>query len=209
MDIVAEIKQLKEFRDEILARKPGAPNIGPGMIEPSQIRANDLNEISDFVRDVLYIQRGKETVGRLTTEVSGSVALHAEGGYRFEAQPAIAKIYRSAGGPQIQVVESSDLIVASNNAGNSTMLAMAGGDMQVYRRLSVGNQNTRYIHDANSRITFNGSIDTGSSIPFRQVGTSGGSGALPSPTKFITVNDSTTGTTYYIPVFTNLAPWTA
>lgn len=163
--------------------------------------------------DVIKWEVSGSTKGYITAD-STSFYINRSGGMGLQLTTTVAQIGgQSPGtstlGPLVKVDASANAItVTDGNSTGTTTLMDSNGDMKVYRRLSVGNQATRYIHDANSRITFVGNVDFGTSSFYYDVQTSGGSGALPNPTKWIQVV-GLAGTPYFIPVFTSRSPWTA
>lgn len=107
---------------------------------------------------------------------------------------------------------ASDYVMKVVAASND--LSMRG---RFYPGTGTAEQSTAYI-DWNTtvpaRIRFSGDLqvvgaswlNTNMNYP---IVTSGGSGALPNPTKYIQVNNATGTTAYFIPVFTAVAGWAA
>lgn len=126
--------------------------------------------------------------------------------------------YFSGGG----IVMASSSTNAMNASGEATNLIDTNGDMKAYRRIfpgaSGGGQQSSVWFDydsTNVRITVNGGLKITAGLVLASAAmdydntlvTSGGSGALPNPTKYIIVQKA--GTPYYIPVFTSPSSWTA
>ncbi len=114
------------------------------------------------------------------------------------------------------LVFTSTIASFINTSGNASQMTDGNGYMKPYGRFYPGNtaggQSTaaNYITtNTSGRIAFAGVIDLGANTPYVAVTLSGGSGALPNPTKYFPIQDQSTGTVYYIPIFTAVNTWAA
>lgn len=79
---------------------------------------------------------------------------------------------------------------------------------RIYPGSGSGTQTSRYIYDNGTSMTIVGSWRADSLFRYGQLAASGASGSLPNPTKYIAIAN-TSGTVYYIPIFTAYNPWAA
>lgn len=84
------------------------------------------------------------------------------------------------------------------------------GFVRSFGKIFPGNQSSRYIHDANSRLTIVGEVDIASAIRYGQIATTGGTGgflANGDPVARMAIKDGS-GTTWWIPLMSGFANWT-
>lgn len=157
----------------------------------------------------VVLQQGPASPGTgasLSLQSTGYQLYHNNGSIGTGAAALIASFGTS--GPALWLT-SGNVAQVKNQAGNTTTLTDAIGNLTVYGRVYPSNQASRYIYDDGVRTAFSNGIALGGDLKLG-AGSTGttGSGALPSPTKYVVLVTSG-GLTYFVPAYSAVSPWTA